>query len=277
MESNNIPWVITFTTQLPWPHVGVCYYTHWNEPVGEKIVHYLMHDYQLKNKLMKWSVSFIHVNLQASQANQRYINHNMNRIRNKSFQSNSYEFARREELLSFFKQIDIVFDIHSTPKFSPCIGVTDTTFLSEAKMFFSTQEIRVDDMQRQWAMIGYFTAQGKPWFGIEAGSHQDKIGYEKWLLNIVNMLAYYGLIRGPLHQVGHEAVYEFLEEIFCHDQSFVYARDFVGMEKVSPWEIVAYEKNRIIKNSYSEDNIYFWLACKKPLVWDGTGFFFRKV
>ncbi|MBP6256975.1 succinylglutamate desuccinylase/aspartoacylase family protein [Patescibacteria group bacterium] len=75
----------------------------------------------------------MHVNLEASKQKKRYINHNMNRIRNQDFQENSYEHQRKNELLPLLDTLDILFDIHSTSKPSPCICITDEQFLTKAK------------------------------------------------------------------------------------------------------------------------------------------------
>lgn len=273
----SIQWIQTISSNLAWPHVGISYFTHGNEPVGEKIVHFLLHTYQIEKKLLQWSISFIHVNLEASKQKKRYINHNMNRIWEQEFQHNSYEFQRKQGLIPFFETLDIIFDIHSTSKKSPCILITDTQFLEDAKQFASVSEIWIGDMKQQWTLISSCTSVGKAWFGIEAWSHNDPVWYIQWIQNIMNFLSFYGCIKEPIHQVYHASIYMFLEEIFCTDASFEYSREFTWLQPLSYWEIIARENNIPLTNTYKKNSIYFGLATNKPHVGDGAWFFFQRI
>lgn len=273
----SINWVYTISSNHSWPHIWISYFTHGNEPVGEKIMRFLIDEYLLHSKLISGSVSFVHINPVASKKNVRYIDHNMNRIRNKAFQSNSSEFARKEELIPFLKTIDILFDIHSTAKPSPCVLITDEQFLSEAKSFVNAEEIRIGNMKQQWALISFFTQQGKPWFGIEAGSHHDARWYQQGIRNLVNFLAYYWIIQEPVITMHYNKIYRFCNEIFCTQTPFRYAKEFIWICPILPWEIIAYDGENIIKNTSNKNNICFWLATNTPIIWGGAGFFFERV
>ncbi len=269
--------VKTIYSPNPWLHIGISYFTHGNEPVGKKIVDYLLNIYEIEKKITAWTLSFIHVNLEASKQKKRYINHNMNRIRNQDFQENSYEHQRKNELLPLLDTLDILFDIHSTSKPSPCICITDEQFLTKAKWFFSGEEIWIGDMVKQWAMISYVTNKWKPWFGIEAGSHNDEQWYQQWVINVLNFLSLYWIIQEPLHNIHYKKIYRFLDEIFCTQTPFQYAKDFVWICSVLPWAIIADDGKNIIRNHYTEPNIYFWLATNNPIPWDWAGFFFEQI
>lgn len=272
----SIPWVTFCASWKKWPHVGICYFTHGNEPVGSKIGEYLLNEYNISQKLIRWTISFIQVNIHASTCCKRYVDHNMNRIRNKPFEDDSYEFHRREELKSYLDHLDVLIDIHSTSKPSPCIGITHKTHIHKLQVFFSGAQIRAGDMQQQGALIGYMIAQGKDGYGIEAGSHHDPRGYQQGIINVCNLLAYYELIAEKVVINKKPTVYEFLEEIYCQDTSFRYAQPFSDLTSIKPAAIIACETHRTIINPYTDDNIYFGLASKHPRVGDGAWFFFRK-
>lgn len=273
----SLKWITTITSQTPWPHIWISYFTHGNEPVGQKIMRYLLDEYQIKTKISSWTLSFININPAASEKNIRYIDHNMNRIRNKAFQSNSSEFARKEELIPFLETINILFDIHSTSTLSPFILITDEQFLSDAKNFVHAEEIRTGNMEQQWALLSFFTKQGKPWFWIEAWSHNDEKWFQQGIINALNLLVQYWVIKEPVQKTYFKKIYRFLDEVFCTQLPFQYAKDFVWICSVIPWEIVAYDGNNAIQNPYSQHNICFWLATNNPIIWDGAGFFFEQI
>ena len=272
-----LQWITTISSIYRWPHVWIGYFTHGNEPVGAKIMQYLIHEYQIHTKIISGSISFIPINTAASEKKVRFIDHNMNRIRDTAFQSNSQEHIRKKELTPFLETIDMFFDMHSTSKPSPCTIITDEQLLDTAKSFASCEEIRVGDMKQQWALISFFIKQGKPWFGIEAGSHNDEQWYQQWIINVLNFLSLYCIIQEPLQQKRYNKIYRFLDEVFCTQLPFQYTQDFVWISSVLPWAIIANDGKNIIRNHYTKANISFWLATNDPLPWDGAGFFFEQI
>lgn len=88
------------------------------------------------------------MNLLAYKHQQRFINHNMNRISNKPFENKSYEFERLKTLQPLLQKMDIVIDIHSFSNSNDHVIICDTSHQSLCKNTFQSETILVDELEK---------------------------------------------------------------------------------------------------------------------------------
>ncbi len=81
----NILWIEVIDSWKQWLNFWIFAITHWNEKVWIEVFDYLKKDNFLNNKLKKWKVYLIAVNLLAYGKDKRFVDDNMNRIWNKDF------------------------------------------------------------------------------------------------------------------------------------------------------------------------------------------------
>jgi succinylglutamate desuccinylase len=280
----NIPWITLIDSSKAWPNVGIFAITHWNEPVGLNIFDYLVSDFCINTKLKKWKLFLISVNIEAYKKyvnswdfnEYRFVDDDMNRISNKSHKKNSLEFKRFQELKTIFDEIDIAIDIHSVPKWNDLIWLIDKIYLENAKKFFDTEIILVDDMWNTWALIWYFLRNKKEAYWIECWNHIDESWFNNWLKNILNFLSFFWFIDFRIvKNHSFPNIFEFFKEIIPQTDNFEFAEDYKWFTKIPKNKVYAMDGKLKLKNIYWND-IYVWIPMVNPKKWIWAWFLFRK-
>lgn len=281
----NIPWITLIDSWKPWKNIWIIAITHWNEPVGLDIFHYLVKDFNILKNLNSWKIYLIANNIKAYQKyfeswdinKYRFIDDNMNRISNQEFKQGSYEFERFEELKSIFKEIDIALDIHSVSKWNDVIGLSDTKYLKNAREFFDVETLLVDDMWKTWAVIWEFLRESKEAYGIECGNHIDESWYQNWLRNILNFLHFFWCIEKSIEKTYFiPPIFQFIQEIPVKTDNFKFLRNFSWFTQLWENEVYALDYQEKLQNIFWSQ-IYLGLPAKLPKKWDGAWFLFRKL
>lgn len=283
-----IKWITVIDTGKKWKNIAITAINHWNEPVWLEIFNYLINDFWIKNKIKWWKIFFIALNLKAyknyikdwDKHKHRFVDDNFNRVWNKKYKNNSYEFNRREELKFILEEVDILFDIHSVSKWDDTIGISDIKCKKDAMKFFDVEKILLDDMKRSWALIWYMFSIWKIWYWLEAWNHISKNWFHVWIKNILNYLIYMWFIDGKIiNNYNNVWIYRFLEEIIVKSDNFSYIKKFSNksFHKILYHEKIAYDWKIEVLQNYKGKNIYIWFVKNVFIKWDWAWFLFKKI
>lgn len=284
-EYKKVKWISVIDSGKEWENIWIFALTHWNEPVWIDIFNYLVNNFKISEKIKKWKIFFVSVNIMAYKnylknkdiEKNRFIDHNMNRISNKKFENYSYEFNRLKDLKGVFSEIDIAIDLHSVSKWDDVIWITDIKYLEESKKIFDVENILVDDIWNTGAIIWDFIKTGKEAYWIECWNHLWKIAFNNWKNNVLNLLKSKWFIDWELiKSINLENVLEFSEEVLPKSDNFRFTKDYYWFTQIKNTEIYAIDDWKNIYN-WLGDNIYLWLVSSKPMQWDWAWFLFKKL
>ncbi len=266
-----------FDTWIPWPSILLCCCNHGNEILGVEIVKKIFNDKTLLDSLRKGKITWLLLNPKAYEQKKRLIDANLNRVRNMEWAG--YEFTRRDEIKKFLQEntFDYCIDIHTTSKSYGVIGICDTEHLEIGRQVYDANSIWIDDLLAQGSFAGYFNSLWGVALGLEAGQHEDPASIDAGVSNIMQLLAYAGMIeRAPPKKHHAHASYKFAKELFCATDKFAYAQKFSDLTLVAKGEVIWYDDQTPVINDL-DGEIYFWLASNVLTAGDGIGFLFRKI
>lgn len=280
----NVPWVTIIESKKQGKNIWIFAITHWNEPVGLDVFHFLINDFWISSKLKTWKIFLIAINIEAYKQFLdykktelfRFIDDNMNRITNKIYNSMSNEHNRFQELKTIFDEIDIVIDLHSVSKWNDIIWITDKKYINSGLEFFDVETILVDDIGKTWAIIWYFLRQNKEAYWLECWNHVSSDGKNQWIKNVCNFLIYKWCIDGDIVKTIIPTIFEFFKEIIPKTNYFQYIKNFLWFSYLRINEIYAIDGEKQLINNYWSD-VYIWLVAKEPILWDWAGFLFKKI
>jgi succinylglutamate desuccinylase len=271
---------IYISSWLPWPTLWVVAITHGNEPVWLDIFGYIRRSISLAI----WNIILIPSNTQAyaqyiqqdDPMKYRYLDHDMNRIWDDTYIPHSREYVRREELKPILKECDIVLDIHSVSRWEDILGVADEKSISDARKWMNVEKILLQSTH-DTSMTAWCARQGIVSFGLEAGNHISDQWYVHGIQNIQNILAYYGLTHSEIVLPEYSVdTLEFLEEVHISTDTFTFTRDFQSFNDIQPNEIIGYDGDKILRNTYTYPVVY-GLVPKRIEKWKTGGFLFKKI
>ncbi|MDO4714424.1 MAG: succinylglutamate desuccinylase/aspartoacylase family protein [bacterium] len=121
--------------------------THGNEPVGLQIFEFLQEELKVQKLLQTGQLILVVVNPLAYQHEQRFIDHNMNRISIMPYQDESYEFERLEQLKPLLQKMDVVLDVHSFSSSDDQVVICDLAHRKQCEEIFEAEVILVDKLQ----------------------------------------------------------------------------------------------------------------------------------
>lgn len=121
--------------------------THGNEPVGLQIFEFLQEELKVQKLLQAGQLMLVVVNPLAYQHQQRFIDHNMNRISIMPYQDESYEFERFEVLKPLLQKMDVVIDVHSFSSSDDQVVICDLTDRKQCEEIFEAEVILLDKLQ----------------------------------------------------------------------------------------------------------------------------------
>ncbi len=282
-----VPWITVIDSGNEWPNIAIMAVTHWNEIVWLSVFDNLVNKLDLWNKLLKWKIYLIAVNILAynnfndqSDSNKyRFVDDNMNRIHWKEYKWSSYEFKRKKELEPIFDELDVILDLHSVAKWEDIICISDERNKELSSKIFNAESILLDDISKSWALIWYITAKGKVWFGLECGNHTSLFWFKNWIENSLNLLYYYGIIDKKYlikHKKYKQTFYKFITEIFPKSILFKYKKDFSNFTEISQNEVFWIDGDYKYKNIHNKI-VYIWFIKKNIILNDWCGFLFERV
>lgn len=121
--------------------------THGNEPVGLQIFEFLQEELKVQKLLQAGQLMLVVVNPLAYQHQQRFIDHNMNRISIMPYQDESYEFERFEVLKPLLQKMDVVIDVHSFSSSDDQVVICDLADRKQCEEIFEAEVILLDKLQ----------------------------------------------------------------------------------------------------------------------------------
>lgn len=273
-----IHWVRVIDSWKPWKRIGILALTHGNEPVGLQLFEFLQDELKVQELLQAGQLILVVVNPLAYQHQQRFIDHNMNRISTMPYQDESYEFERFEVLKPLLQKMDVVIDVHSFSSSDDQVVICDLENRKQCEEIFEAEVILLDKLQESWSLIGYSHRHGGVAYGIECGQHQDPRGYAYGKREICNLLCYYGLL--PMQYRSERKApaisYQFKMPIKPCTQDFHFTQEFRGFTPLAPGELFAKDQEREYRNTL-EWEIYLGIPAKHPQANDGAGFLFEKL
>lgn len=280
-----VKWVSIIDSWKDWPTLWIFAVNHGNEPVWLHVFEYLINEIKIEEKLLHWKILLITVNLKAyqkfckqkNQSKYRFIDHNMNRIHNKVFQEDSYEFKRKKELEKILDELDYGIDLHSVSKWNNVIWITDNKYINNAHKFLDVETILVDDIPSSWAFIWYMIERQKEAYWLECWNHTDNQAYLNWIKNVINLMIDKWFINWKIEKkASFWWTYKFINEIFPKTNKFKFVKDYMSFDKILKDEIYATDWEIKFNNTFWKD-IYIGLVWKYPKAGDGIGFLFDKL
>lgn len=205
----------------------------------------------------------------------RFVDHDLNRIWNDNFISESYEYRRREELKPMLLECDIIIDIHSVSRGEDILGIADNKSLEMAKKFMDVERILVQDTNST-SLTAWCSRHGKITFGLETGNHISETGKFSGIRNVKNLLILLDMLDENIAKIlPKPQILDFLTEIKIETENFRFREDFVNFTPLSAGEIIGFDGEKIIKNPYNFDVLYGIIA-KVSKAGRGIGFLFRE-
>lgn len=275
---------IIFDSNTDGPTITIVALTHGNEIIGLDVFESLITDFDIRSLIKKGKIIFICSNLEAhkkflSQDNPlkyRYLDHDMNRIWNDTYEIGSYEYSRREELKKILNWSDVVIDIHSVSKWDDILWIVWKNNYKESLLFIDAQRILIENSDT-YSMRNWIEKQWKKSFWIEAWNHISKNGIASAITTILNLLSEYGMIsyQKRFHHMSPK-ILEFIEEIKPISEKFHYAREFNNWDILWENEIFAEDGDILYRNTYSW-NICIGLVQKEIQYKRWAGFLFREI
>lgn len=235
--------VSRFVGPNPGPRVIVMGGTHGDEPCGVVAVKRL-HEELTQGTLSVNSgeLTLILGNLDAMQANRRFIEQNLNRLFKDNHQEAlTSEVQRAETLKPLLANIDFLLDLHSTSKpSSPFI-------MCERPSTELARSISIERVMLGWAGLDNSSVSGdtETWacrhgaqaLTVECGQHTDPDSIFVAYRTAREFLAGLGVISGTKAPAA-QRFYSLYEVKIATDRSFRYAKTFEGFAPVQKGELI---------------------------------------
>lgn len=266
---NNIEWVTFLDSGVSWPILWVSVCTHWWEVVWLDILNYLFNEIDIKNNLLKWQIYFIVNNIKAAnkmldlinngkQITQqdlietRFIDENMNRccsVENLK-KSSWYEPKRANELTPILKNLDILFDIHSTnsPTESMIIFSNKSFELFKNTFNCQTEIVWINDVVNWKPFMDIVERNWWVWIAIESWYQLDKTWYKIWLDNLLRFLIDLKMlsdetenVSGNLQSKESKKTIKIFDSIIVRWKDFKFNKKYEHLDVVKTWELVCFD------------------------------------
>lgn len=115
--------------------------------MGLQIFEFLQEELKVQKLLQAGQLILVVVNPLAYQHQQRFIDHNMNRISIMPYQDESYEFERFEVLKPLLQKMDVVIDVHSFSSSDDQVVICDLADRKQCEEIFEAEVILLDKLQ----------------------------------------------------------------------------------------------------------------------------------
>lgn len=237
------------------PVIGITMCTHGNEPSGLAAMHYLINEYNIKDKLKKGRVLFVLNNRKAvekyfrskkqlDKERCRYLELNMNRLPDNLEtlkDDKRYEVVRAKELIPIWGEFNCATDIHSTLLPSEPMIIEVHKGSEKYTKGFPIKRVIKNIAQIQIGKPACFFYGNKliKTVEIEAGSHEDQKSYETAIKCTLSFLANTGVIIHNVPNTPKRISHKVVGSIILPDTSYSLPKIFKTFQRVRKGEVLA--------------------------------------
>jgi len=220
---------------------------HGNEHCGVEAVLSLLERFSSGAlTLKKGTLKLVIANEEALKLNQRYIEHNLNRLflddLSEPTQS-SYEWRRAQEIKPLLVEADYFIDLHSTS------GPSEAFLFCEEPLLDYCRDLGVENIVVGWGTLGCDSIAGDTenygfkhssiGFTVECGQHIAPKSFTNALQISLNFLSSHKVIERPIAPV--ERTYYFLKYLYLkNEHDFEFRKNFSNLESLASGEIIGF-------------------------------------
>jgi succinylglutamate desuccinylase len=253
--------IMELDSNMPWKTTTIMVGVHGNELSWVNAVFEILKDI----KVISWKIYFIFANLKALEIWKRQLEKNMNRCFLKQNIGDTYEDQRVQEILPYLQQSDYLLDVHNTLNTWNSIPFLISEQKNLGKYFDVDFVISWFDNLHPGGSDSFMNTIWKIWLCLESGSIYD----EKWpeiAKNwILNFLKFTWNISGKIIENNNQECIKFDNIYKNKTLNFKFVKDFLDFEKVSLWQIIAYDGEKEIISDRDWFIIFTYLPEK---IWD---------
>lgn len=249
--------VYTIDSWKPWKTVTFVALTHGNEVSGLYVFDHLLNELNIWENLLSWKLHLVvwnhHAHLEKDDLNpywKRFLDMDFNRVWDNSWETKTYE--RKDEILKYVEEADILLDIHSTslPSDSMLIPATsnEETWELSDKMEADYVLFNIIDKLngRCLAMHNAVMKEESVSFVLEWGQHFDGESVKKAVKNALVILEHAEMYDLILDKGSNEK--KMLDIYHCHyadhlDINYKYSDNPTSFDYIEKWELIAETPN----------------------------------
>jgi predicted deacylase len=276
LGNSGIPYVHSFDSGQPGPHVMVNCLTHGNELCGLKAATSLL-DHGIRPRTGRLTLSFANIaayaryDLENPQAS-RFVDRDFNRLWQDRVIDNditSTEAARARELRPLIRDVDALLDLHSTtycrkPFFAFPDHLRPRALAKSLTSRLARVVLKPGGMKGTTLMeYDHFmdTEREAAALVAECGQHWDASSGDIALDVTLDFLIHFNVIRQTdayrirptiKPKFGSSVTYHITQDIYAKTGDFHYVRQFVGFDPVKKGEIVAWDGDKPVRAPHAD-------------------------
>jgi succinylglutamate desuccinylase len=253
--------IVELSSSIAWKITTIMVWVHWNEIAWIEALKELLPILRITS----WKVYFITANLEAIKLQKRFFEKNLNRCFLADNNGITSEDKRAREIIPYLVESDYLLDVHNTLNTENSVPF----LISEHKDLWKYFDVEVVvtwfDKLHPWWSDGFMNSIWKIGLCLESGSIYD----EEWAKiaknGILNFLRFTWNIAWNADVTKKRQIFIRFNEIYKNRTAdFRLAKQFLDFEKVSKWQILAYDWEEVI---YSDRDWYIVFAYETNIVW----------
>jgi len=267
-------WIIEIKSWNDWKIVTLVACTHWDELIWDVVFKFLLNDFNIKEKIKKWSLNLVIWNLEWYKIWKKYIDKDFNRIWElKEEDKEKYEYKRAIEIKDIIIKSDFLFDLHSTTNPSPFFLIPNWKFEKNYLESFNCEYVVEDilDFLHWKPLVSYVSDNNKTAKTMVMECFWQKKEEEKiYINNVINYLNKTWIIDEKLpFEIEKQKPTIFKVKKAIHAKSmdvvFKYSENPKSFDFIKTWELVFIDWNE----SYFAENDFTILMPTKPrYIWE---------
>lgn len=275
-------WIIEIKSWNDWKIVTLVACTHWDELIWDVVFKFLLNDFNIKEKIKKWSLNLVIWNLEWFKIWKKYIDKDFNRIWElKEEDKEKYEYKRANEIKDIIIKSDFLFDLHSTTNPSPFFLIPNWKFEKNYLESFNCEYV-VEDILNflHWKpLVSYVSDNNEKSETMVMECFWERKEEEKiYINNVINYLNKTWIIEEKLpFEIERQKPTIFKVKKAIHAKSmdvvFKYSENPKSFDFVKTWELVFTDWNE----SYFAENDFTILMPTKPrYIWEEIMYILEK-
>lgn len=257
--------------------------THADEIIGFEVVKYLLSEFDIKNKIISWKLTFVFGNQKAFEIGKKYVDKDFNRIWDfKEEDKETYEYKRALEIKETILDSDFLLDQHSTTNKSPFFLIPfkddKKNILKNLNVDFIVEDIL--DFLHGKPLIKYVSENNKNCETLVMECfYEGKKDFENYTNNVISWLNQTWIIsenlpfevekRIPKTIKVTEAKYAESMEV-----EFLYSEKPKSFDEIKVWQKVYSDNQKIFE---ADEDFVILMPTKPRYIWEEIMYKAKKV
>lgn len=276
-------WIRIIDSWKPWKTITVVCATHWDEIVWIQVINYLLNDFWLEKKILKWKINFVIWNKKWYLNDKKFIDTDLNRIWDfKNENKNTYEFKRAKRILPYLQESNYVLDLHSTTNPSKSIFIPNQNvnkgLLTQINANYIIKWILPFIHWKTLIDFDYKNTKSKTeTMVIEWWQNNKTLTIEDSIRNTLNILNYYWFIDFVDVRNNYIAkTYEIKDCFYAKsmDVSFVYRDNIKSFQNIKKWDLIYTDNNKKVFAPFDFEII---MPTKPRYIWEEIWYIARNI